>query len=574
MYKFKRIRTKLFLAMILSTALPLAITSVIILYQVDRQIENDQAFAADRIKQDLGRLIEEFTYSLNETAYQIYTNIDLIDSIALEKEFLTDSRTYDTYRDIHNYFLSVYNQSRVKNILGMYLVRLNSEEVMGTFFPNYFPRMSGPYIHSLTEELAAQGHVPIMKARNESIYQEPIIQFLYPVRYRGQPAGLLVIDIREKDFRQLMESYNTFYNGQIVLLDSDGSTVYATEPASGRDTAEQRARKPDIWIQTQVYESRFTLNYTYDINPEQIFYRRFAFILIAVAVALSLGISFVLSMRITSPIIQLLRNITRIHLGDYNARVEIRTEDEIGYLGLQFNKMAEKIQQLIEHDLKLRLTNQESQIKALQAQISPHFLFNTLQMMAGIAEVNKVPDLKLICHSLSEMYRYNMNIQNEWVTLREEIKHVRNYLVIINKRFPNRIRFRLDIETGALEWKIPKLVLQPIIENAVEHGLNPSMRRSKLIKLSVKIQPNENCLFMSVLDNGVGMDETTLQTIEARFGGMHQEGDAGENSIGLYNVYTRIRLICGASYGIEIKSGKGRGTWVIYRLPLRGGQLQ
>ena len=569
MFKVKRIRMKLFLAMVLSTALPLAITSVIILLQVNRQIENDQAFAAVRIKQDLGRQIEESTISLNETAYQIYSNPDLIESIALDKEFLSDSRTYDTYRDIHDYFLSVYNQSRVKNIMGMYLVRLDGEEVMGTFFPNYFPRISASYIHSLTGELAAHGYAPIMKARNESVYNEPIMQFLYPVRYRGQPTGLLVIDIREKAFRELVESYNTFYKGQIVLLDSDGSIIYETNYASRLKTGNRLAGQSDVSIRTELYDANYTLHYTYDIHPEQLFYRRIAYAMIGLSVALALGISLALSIGITNPIIQLHRNMARIHLGDYNARVEVRSEDEIGYLGLQFNRMAEKIQLLIEHDLKLRLANQESQIKALQAQISPHFLFNTLQMMAGIAEVNKVPDLKSICQSLGDMYRYNMNIGNEWVSLRNEIKHVRNYLVIINKRFPNRIRFRLDIEPEALDLHIPKLVLQPIIENAVEHGLTPSRRKSRLIKLSARIRQSEDCLYISVLDNGIGMDEAALESIDALFRDGQRIASQEEGSIGLYNVYTRIRLICGEPHGIGIKSGRGRGTWVIYRLPLK-----
>jgi two-component system sensor histidine kinase YesM len=148
--------------------------------------------------------------------------------------------------------------------------------------------------------------------------------------------------------------------------------------------------------------------------------------------------------------------------------------------------------------------NKDTQIKALQAQISPHFLFNTLQMMVGIAEVNNVPDMKWICQSLSDMYRYNMNIDNEWVYLRDEIKHIRNYLVIINKRYIGTIRFHLSIETTAYEWRIPKLILQPIVENAVEHGLIPRIGSRKLLKMVVRADRKNGNLIIRVLYNTSG----------------------------------------------------------------------
>lgn len=570
MFMFKRIRMKIFLAMVLTTALPLTITSGIIIYQVNQQIDTDRAHAENRIKQDLKGKIEEFSTSLSDTAYQIYTNPDLIESIALDQEFLSDSRTYDTVRDIQEYFLSVYNQSHVKNILGMYLVRLDEEETLGNFFPSLYPRLDPLYLRSLHQEVEEGGQKPLMKVRSQAPYNEPIFQFLYPVRYRGNPAGLLVIDIQEQAFRQMVETYNTFYQGQISILDPSGKIVYGTDASRiGENRIDDNPNNRTVSFRTNMNEGLWTLDYAYQINPRQIFYRNVAFFVIAAAGLLALGISLGLSFNITKPIIQMHRNMARIQIGDYNARVDVRSEDEIGYLGNQFNRMAEKIQQLIEHDLQLRLINQETQIKALQAQISPHFLFNTLQMMEGIAEVNKVPDLKLICQSLSNMYRYNMNIQNEWVNLRNEVMHIRNYLVIINKRFPNKIRFSLDMDTGAQDWRIPKLILQPIVENAVEHGLIPSLSNRKLLKMSARIRLSENCLYLSVLDNGIGLDESGILAIEHLLRhGYLSEGEE-EGSIGLYNVHSRIRLICGDDYGIQLKSRKGRGTWVIYRLPLR-----
>lgn len=564
---FTRIRMKIFLAMILTTALPLSVTSGIILYQVSQDIQKDIDFARSRVDQDLKGRMEEFTHSLNETAYQIYSNPDLIESIALKKEFLTDSRTYDTVRDIHDFFLSVYNQSRVKDIQGMYIIRSN-EEVLGNFFPKLYPDMDASYFHSLLMESKRARDQPKTLIRYKSLYNEPIIQFLYPVRYRGTPTGLLVIDLKEQGFRQLVESYNSFYKGQIAITDPSSVMVYHTDSAkAGKKYVPEPKGSRTNAINTELGSEGWQLHYTFDINPKQILYRNVAILVIVVTSLLAIAISLWLSYNMTKPIVHMHRKMARIQIGDYDARVEVRTSDEIGFLGNQFNRMAEKIQQLIEHDLKLQLMNQESQIKALQAQISPHFLFNTLQMMAGIAEVNNVPDLKLICRSLSSMYRYNMNIQNEWVRIRDEIMHIRNYLVIINKRFPGSIRIQIQIEPEIADIQIPKLILQPIVENAVEHGLIPSLKERKLLKLSARIDREAGCLYLYALDNGIGMGDMEQRGIAEILSKDQQPAGVEEGSIGLFNVHSRIRMICGDEYGIRIRSKRTKGTCIIFRLP-------
>lgn len=571
---FKRIRMKIFIAMILTTALPLSITSGIILYQVSQDVQKDIEFARSRINQDLKGRIGEFSHALNETAYQIYSNPDLIESIALKKEFLTDSRTYDTVRDIREFFLTVYNQSPEKDILGMYLIRSN-EYVLGNFFPKLYPDMDASYFRSLLQESKRAGDKPKTLIRYRSLYNEPIIQFLYPVRYLGNPTGLLVIDLREQGFRQLVESYNSFYDGQIVITDSSGDTIYHTDSTqAGAKYVSKPIDSRTNAIETELGSSGWRLHYTFDINPKQILYRNIAILIIVITGLLAVTISFLLSYSMTKPIIHMHRKMGRIQIGDYDARVEVSTSDEIGFLGNQFNRMAETIQQMIEHDLKLRLMNQESQIKALQAQISPHFLFNTLQMMSGIAEVNNVPDLKLICMSLSSMYRYNMNIQNERVRIRDEIMHIRNYLVIINKRFPGHIRIQIQIEPEAADMHIPKLILQPIVENAVEHGLIPSPGERKLLKLTARVDREEGRLYLYVLDNGSGMGELEQRAIADILEREQPLAGEEDSPIGLFNVHSRIRLICGEGYGIRIRSKKGKGTCVIFRLPWREETLE
>jgi two-component system sensor histidine kinase YesM len=559
---------KIFLAMILATALPLSITAGIIFYQVSRSIEADEEFAHIRIEEDLKGRINDFFDSLNEIAYQIYSYQDLTDAIPFNRQYLVESFNYDIIRDIEQFFLSVYYQSRLKEIMGMQLLR-NNGELLNDFYPLVRPQFDQKYYDSLVDQARFNLYKPKVQFHYNSLYGEPVIQFLYPVRYRGKPSGLLVIDMKEKEFREQVEHYNVLYRGKISLTNPSGQTAYDTDPnQAGKVFADASSLDRTVLIETSIKAKGWKLNYSYQIDPKKILYRNLTIIIIAMSGVLAIILSLGLSINLTKPIVQLHRKMKLIQVGNYNARVEVRTRDEIGFLGNQFNQMAETIQQLVEHDLKLRLMNKDTQIKALQAQISPHFLFNTLQMMAGIAEVNNVPDMKWIIQSLSDMYRYNMNIDNEWVQLRDEIKHIRNYLVIINKRYNGTIRFHLSIETAAYDWRIPKLILQPIVENAVEHGLIPRMSNRKLLKIAVQSDRKNGNLIIRVLDNGVGMDDTDMLDLDTRLRESVKHQDE-EHSIGLTNVHTRIRLICGEPYGIRLTSRKEKGTCVTFTLPLK-----
>ena len=285
--------------------------------------------------------------------------------------------------------------------------------------------------------------------------------------------------------------------------------------------------------------------------------------------------SLTLSYGITKPIIRLHRNMLRIQLGDFSARTEVFTKDEIGFLGNQFNQMAEQIQQLIDHDFKLQLLNKETQIKALQAQISPHFLHNTLQTISNIATVENAPEIKLICQCLSNMYRYNMNIEDEWATLKDEIKHIRNYLFIIRKRYPDMLSIKIRVSEELQHVYVPRLILQPIIENSIDHGLIPSRREKKLLKLYVRQNVSENKLNIYIVDNGKGMTNKALDDLSHRLEANKQaemKSLEERHSIGLQNVHARLQLLCGKEYGLRVLSKPDGGTMVVIELPLPNNQ--
>ncbi|WP_307402610.1 cache domain-containing sensor histidine kinase [Paenibacillus anaericanus] len=567
--KFKGIRVKIFRSMIIVVILPLSITSAIIAYQISRDMKEDIQFAKTRTEQGMKDTMEQYFQSLYETAYQIYSNPDLIQSLTNNTAYLpNESRTYDNVRDIKEFFLSVYNNSRVKDIVGMYLINVDDEAV-GNFFPSLYPRLTSEYIQNLLLESKESEGEPTILLNYNSMYSEPVIQYLYPVNSMGKRTGLLVIDMRESYFRELIEKYNDFYNGSIALTNQSGEIAYHTDFTKvGSIYSAEELQGDPIILEVPLGTEGWTLHYNFYADPEVILFRNGVIGVLILSGVLVLVFSYSLSYSMTKPIVSMYRKMGRIQIGDYSVRIDTVTNDEIGYLGKQFNKMVDTIQQLIDHELKLQLTNQESQIKALQAQISPHFLFNTLQTMSSIAQVNDVPDLKLICQSLSNMYRYNMNIRNEWVQVKDELMHIRNYMVIINKRYPESIRIRFQMDSSTRNLSIPKLILQPIVENSVEHGLIPLLQGKKLLKIFAKVNREDGILYLYVLDNGVGLTTEQLENVQFSLG-RENLFERANSSIGLHNVHSRIQLICGVLYGIRVYSKNGKGTCIELSLPLK-----
>ncbi|UOQ44055.1 sensor histidine kinase [Halobacillus salinarum] len=566
--RFNKIRVKIFLAMLLSTCIPLIITSGIISYQISDSIKKDNQLANLSVERDLKGHISDYYQSLNETAYSIYYNNELLQSLRNGKDYQpNNSYYYDAQKDIQQFFLNVYNSSRVKGILGITLLDKNMHYI-NSFTPRGLYGLNNQYLENVKKSIKDKDFSePIIHIKYENIYKRPMLQYIFPVSYMGNRIGALVIDIEESYFRNMVENYNVFYNGEISLTRAHTIIYHTDRSLVGKKMSNDLRSKDMNYINSSITPG-LNLRYQYQTDPKHIFFRKIVIIIVVLAFLVTVTISFLLSFTITNPIIKLHKKMANLQKGDFETRVEVHSKDEIGDLEMQFNNMASRIQQLIEHDFKLQLTNKETQIRALQAQISPHFLYNTLQTMSNIATMNNSPEIKIMCQSLGNMYRYNMNLQDEFINVRKEVMHIRNYLVIINKRFPELIRVHIKMKPQLNNLLIPKLILQPLVENAIEHGLIPSRRKKKLLKIYLEIDEKNKWLKINILDNGVGISEEKLNEIQNN---LQLDGNKEGNSIGLYNVHTRVNLLCGKEYGLSIKSKYGAGTLVTIKLPLQRG---
>lgn len=274
------------------------------------------------------------------------------------------------------------------------------------------------------------------------------------------------------------------------------------------------------------------------------------------------------SFKITSPIRVLLQNIKQVESGNMNVQFDSLGNDEIGTLGERFKEMIAKINHLINREYKLEIENKTNQLKALQSQLNPHFLYNALQSIGTLALKNNVPQVYTLVTHLSKIMRYGMNIDEDLVPLTKEIDYTKAFLLLQKERFGDQFEYTLQVNKEDLFITVPKMILQPIIENYFKHGFDRSS--DKIGHLTIIVKREQNQLVMTVQDNGNGITEMRLNEIYQSLNQDHQRKLSGTN-IGLRNVYLRLKLYFGEQASLLIENHEDGGTLITIKLPVETG---
>ncbi|THF77335.1 cache domain-containing sensor histidine kinase [Cohnella fermenti] len=279
-------------------------------------------------------------------------------------------------------------------------------------------------------------------------------------------------------------------------------------------------------------------------------------------IALLWGIRFARSL--TRPIEELIGRMKLAEKGNFaEANVSAADDasiamDEIGLLQRTFRLMVDRINILITENYSHQLLIKETQFKALQAQINPHFLYNTLESINWLAKMNKQTQISQMVEALGMLLRNSVSVREPIVTLGDEIEIVRSYITIQKFRFEERLAFSLEIPERYRSLRIPKLTLQPLVENAIQYALEPSIG---VCTITIRSYETESGLSLTVEDDGPGMPANTLAKLRSG------ELQAGGKGIGLLNIDDRIKLSFGDGYGVQVENRPGHGTRVIVRIP-------
>ena len=270
--------------------------------------------------------------------------------------------------------------------------------------------------------------------------------------------------------------------------------------------------------------------------------------------------------RITEPIAELCAVTRKAAGGDFTVRAPEKSEGEIAVLNDSFNQMVEKIGQLVE-DIRIEQLNlRATELKLLQAQINPHFLYNTLDTIIWLAEAGKKEEVVMMVTTLSDFFRTTLSKGRDYITVKEEETHIRSYLQIQQFRYQDILEYSIDIPEELYDYQILKLTLQPLVENALYHGIK-NKRGLGHIRVSGRFVPENETLQFLVQDDGRGMTEEELLKVRKGLESEEKADASDPSGFGLQNVAQRMRLNYGPQYGISIKSIYGEGTEMTVTIP-------
>lgn len=297
-------------------------------------------------------------------------------------------------------------------------------------------------------------------------------------------------------------------------------------------------------------------------------------IITVLAIIISINSFITVSGAIQKPIADMEKLSTKVANGDLTARIDIPHVDELDTLAGNLNTMTEQIDVLIKKNMEEQKNFQKAEMKALQAQITPHFLYNTFDTIVWLAEEEHTDEVVKITKAFSDFLRISLSRGHEWITISQELDHIKNYLTIQKIRYADILNYSIDADESLMDVKMIKLILQPLVENAIYHGIKNKRGRGEL-KVSVHYTDDAHSkIQFSVEDNGAGFTEERLGQVRNELRTGAQDSEKLSSVYGLYNVNKKLKLYYGdQTEGLIIESESGKGSKISFNIPVTEGGI-
>ncbi|WP_337098791.1 sensor histidine kinase [Paenibacillus sp. YIM B09110] len=573
---FKRsIRNKLILAMILLAIVPIAAITGLAADNSRQSMETEVITTNQSNMKWTGVYVGDQFTQLNNLIYSALISPHLNDYLANaeegspSKQFTIQKNLIET---LNNLFYSAGNK-----VIGleMYLAEPNKM---------FFINASQNDIESVSVEpepfqtMAANNQDFMVRTDEAQPDQFQLIRSIN--RFENQDRlGYISLRIRWSMFDQTLDLLGRGDQQQVLIVSGDGEELYLPGGQKLPESTLERIRQADEGQGYFSTDDEYVFYNTIDpvglrlvnivprsaINASALATMRFGFIVGTISALAAIIIAVFLAWRMATPIVKLARSMQGLGLIRETEITVSNRVDEIGLLETKLNNMSLRIKEHIKNEYSITLEKKTAELKALQAQINPHFLQNTLQMIGSMLFTKQPAECYAIIRSLSEMFRYVIRDPDRLATLKTEMDHLDNYMKIQQQRFGARLGYNVRQDESALASPIPKLTLQPIVENAFFHGLDT---KSGDWQLDVDVCKEENAIHIRIKDNGVGMNADRLALVRSRLNGHSGQAWTSGSRIGIQNVASRIRLHFGKDGLIRINSEPGLGTTVTVIIPL------
>ncbi len=519
----------------------------------------------------------------------------LIEFTVHNTEFTVEekARYYPELYQLFKYYISRIEAPNILRCLHSYYLYLPSQHTVITTDTTYYENIAESdmdFVRKLRVNGYLSGWYTTKPVTYESIrgadIDKKLISYVLPI-YSDDAKTLVAVcalNISTSLFDNLYEDPvenvdNSTYvfdaNGMIVDSDTklDELTAEQQKQLFQNCTEETPDKNVEILIGNQKYyavysNSNFTgwkcvtLFNKNDITKQLTQTRVLMLIMLSVSVMLIFLISMMLARLFFTPLKKLTKAMEAVQSGNFKMHINDKRRDEYQLIYSGFNRMTDDLDQLVKNLGTEQLLNRESKIKLLQEQINPHFLYNTLDSIYSIARIQNVPEISSMVMALSKFFRASLSEGKDIVTLQESIELVESYLTVQNIRFKGKVGFEVQAPKELLDCLVPKLLLQPFIENSVHHGIEKIKEKGSL---TVKAEKRENSLLLIISDNGIGITAEKLAQIKESI----QNNSINEDgNFAIKNLNTQIKLRFGEEYGVTIDSTEGKGTRVMITLPV------
>lgn len=575
-------QTRLMIFFIISALVPLIVLGVFT-YQKSSELSKEQV--SQQVLEGMTQINRNLTFfnqDIQQLSHFIYRS-EIVQNALEKRKTRSEKEKYQDFIQVRE-LLSTLTDSKNWD-LDIYLIGLNDDRY---FTGEYLSKQYDQYMENwgiFRKVKAANG--ALVWETNYTIRKvdanEVVLSAgqLLKEPSTGKPLGYLIIDITESDISRIYQQEESQFSQTMFLLDEGGyvissypskstvglkfqhsstETVLANEKGYTKTTFQD---KPSIMVYDTGLETQYKM-VTFIPEDEVIEKNKiFGYVtisLLIIGLIIGLWLAYFFAKTLTNPINKLIHLMEKVEKGDLSVRFHFKYSDEIGNLGNRFNHMLTQMNTLIHESVEKQTRLTEAELHTLRAQINPHFLYNTLETISTISKLRGVKIVSDISLALGKIFRFSINKDKEFVKLEEEVELLRHYLFIQEVRFEDKIIVTIDMEEEAGKCMIPVLLIQPLVENALSHGLELKETQGHL---QINIYCIKKTLWIKIQDDGLGMSEERIQEVL-------NEKETIQNQrpgVGLANVRKRLNLYYGAEYGLTIKSQENKGTIITLKLP-------
>ncbi len=580
-YQFKTIRSKI-LASFLILIIPMIIiaTKISMTYTENSVVMNSMEYTTELINQMNSDVDSYIGYMENisqlvlmDSDVHTFLNSDYeeIDSRQLARERVVNQ--FETILDIRN---DITNLAAI-GANGRYILNRGDDEI-------------NPYLDMKQKEwykkaIESKGKICISSSHVQNIVNgkyQWVVSLSRAIidSETGTVIGALLVDLNYNVINNLCKKINLGNKGYIFLLDEQGNIIYHPKQQLiyngliNEMTLEVKECKESYFLTEGIDKKLYVISRSEKTgwtavgvaNVSELFEQKtqtqkLYIISTIVILLIAMLLSILISRAITKPIKKLRDSMKEVEKGNFHEKVDTYGSDEISNLGKSYNIMIRTVEELMEAQVKDQEQKRKSELRALQAQINPHFLYNTLDSIVWMAEEGKNQEVVTMTASLAKLFRQSISNEAEEVTLRQEVDYVRNYLVIQKMRYKEQLNYDIQVPESILNYYVIKLIIQPLVENALYHGVK---YKEGVGTILVDGYETESSVVLQVIDDGIGMDEEELSQLFEKRKSTHKT-----NRVAVRNIHNRIQLHYGKEFGLSFESKKGYGTKVKVILPKR-----